>query len=296
VNRTEACTVCGEALSYLQEAADVVCSVCGRSDRGHVLCPEGHYVCEECHGAGFLGRLPALLAEAEDADPFAVAERLMAADDLPMLGCEHAQIAAGALMTALRNRGDVGVTARHVEEACERTSRQAVSAYCGLSGVCGVVPALGACYSVLVGGQCGKGPETQGAMRLVSRLAAATAEEAEPGCCKAYVRRCLHETAAFLDAELGIRFPDPVTAVCHDSDRHPHGCRGVPCEWHPDHPRDSKSTHLSESEPLMSVSTHRDAQERYDQFFALAYADGALTAKTKILVSLGASLASGCAP
>ncbi len=152
-----------------------------------------------------------------------------------MLGCEHALIAAGSLMTALKNRGNLGVTEQHAVEALQRTERQAISAYCGLSGVCGVVPALGACYSVLVGAQCGKGPETRATMELVSRLASVTAEEAEPGCCKAFVRSCLAETERFLEERLGIPASEATTTVCRDVGRHPHGCRGPACDYHAEH-------------------------------------------------------------
>lgn len=307
---TESCLICGGSLEYLAEAANLTCALCGREERGHVRCPGGHYVCEKCHGAGFLAQLPALLEQAGGGhSPFVIAERLMGHPDLPMLGCEHAHIAAGALVKALIDRGDLGVTPVHLAEALERTGRQAVSAYCGLSGVCGVVPALGAVYSVLVGGQCGRGPETRATMHLVARLAEATAEEAEPGCCKAYVRRGLAETAAYLEETLGIGLPAPPAVVCPDVDRHPHGCRGSACSYHPEHsPGPARGEGTTAAQEVASEAAHPTAevrtmdstasaaQARYDDFFSLAYADGALDARTKILVSLGASLAAGCAP
>jgi predicted RNA-binding Zn-ribbon protein involved in translation (DUF1610 family) len=287
----ESCLICGGPLEYLDAAADVTCSLCGTPGRGHVRCLEHHYVCESCHGAGFMAQLPALLAVAAaegDASPFHIADRLMDHPDLPMLGCEHAHIAAGALMTALRVADVAGVTEAHTAEALERTSQQAVSAYCGLTGVCGVVPALGACYSVLVGGQCGRGPQTKAVMNLVSRLAAATAAEAEPGCCKAYVRVGLREAVAALQTDVGITLPESESVACEYFDRHPHGCRGPSCEWHPGHTTISEEIHMPTTGPA--------AKARYDDFFSLAYADGALSAKSKILIALGASLASGCAP
>jgi Family of unknown function (DUF5714) len=174
-----------------------------------------------------------MLRASEETSAPELAEQLMALPELPMLGCEHALIAAGSLMTALKNRGDLGVTEKHVAEAIQRAERQAISAYCGLSGVCGVVPALGACYSVLVGAQCGKGPETRATMELVSRLAAVTADEAEPGCCKAFVRSCLAETERFLEERLGIPAPESKMTVCRDVERQPHGCRGPSCAYHP---------------------------------------------------------------
>lgn len=305
---TESCGICGSTLEYLDSAAPLTCTSCGREDRGHVRCPQGHYLCESCHGAGFVERLPGLLDAAGSHSPFVIAEDLMAQPDLPMLGCEHAHVAAGALMRALENAGVPGVTALHRAEVLERTARQAVSAYCGLSGVCGVVPALGACYSVLVGGQCGKGPETRAAMTLTSRLAAATAAEADPGCCKAYVRSGLRVAAAFLEERLGIVVEPPVPVVCADTERHPHDCRGAECAWHEDHEESAVSDpEPSNREPSDPEPGERDPSERtpgtgpaakasYDEFFGRAYAEGILDRKTKILVALGASLASGCAP
>ena len=293
---TEECAVCGSALEYLVEATEMTCDVCGRSEPGHVRCPAGHYLCEGCHGASFLDALGLLLAQATETSPTTIAERLMAHPDLPMLGCEHAHIAAGALMTALRNHPGLGVTTAYVDEALQRTGRQAISAYCGLSGVCGVVPALGACYSVLVGGQCGRGPQTRAAMELVSRLAAATAAEADPGCCKACVRVCLAETQAFLHERLGIVLPPPLPVTCLDVDRHPHGCRGPACAYHPESPTQEEPAMSAPAPAAAPPTTSPAAQATYDQFFSLAYADGALDARTKILVALGASLAAGCSP
>ncbi len=232
---TEQCGICGQGLTYVEDGRPFVCSLCGRSEIGHVFCPEGHYLCESCHGAEFRELLPHLLRASRATSPQELAEELMSHPQLPMLGCEHALIAAGSLMTALTNRGDLGVTGQHVAEALQRTERQAVSAYCGLSGVCGIVPALGACYSVLVGAQCGKGPETRATMELVSRLAAVTAREAEPGCCKAFVRSCLAESERFLEERLNIPSSKTTCVVCRDTERHPHGCRGSGCEYHPEH-------------------------------------------------------------
>jgi len=255
----EQCAVCGRELAYLEEGRPFTCSVCGRSEVGHVHCPGGHYLCESCHGADVRELLPRLLQASQATSPRELAEELLALPQLPMLGCEHALIAAGSLMSALKNRGDLGVTERHVTEALQRTERQAVSAYCGLSGVCGVVPALGACYSVLVGAQCGKGPETQATMELVSRLASVTAEEAEPGCCKAFVRSCLAETESFLQERLGMPLALPPTETkiitCRDADRHPHGCRGPACDYHPEHAGGEQP-----SEPVPEPTAHTPAE------------------------------------
>src|SRR5680860_1464440 len=166
------CHICGTPLEYLEQGIPVRCTVCGREERGNVLCPEGHYVCEACHSPDFLTSL--------------------------------------------------------------RTFLRAVSSYWGLSGVCGVVPALGACYSVLVGARCGLGPQTMATMELTGRLGLVTAEHAEPGCCKAYVRACLATTTEYIRETLDIELPDPAHARCLHHTQHPHGCRGFACPWYPD--------------------------------------------------------------
>lgn len=301
---TESCRECGAALVYLEQARSSTCAVCGREDMAHVVCPQGHYVCDACHGSDFLGRLTSLLDSETSTSPREIAESLMADPQLPMLGCEHAHIAAGALMRALENSGTAGVTAAYRREALERTARQAVGAYCGLTGVCGVVPALGACFSVLVGARCGRGPETEATMRLVARLVSVTADHARPGCCKAYVRAGVRETESFLEEHLGIPSGRSARIVCVDADRHPHGCRGPGCEWHADHSppisdpaeeAEMSTAPATPDEPAYA-GTSAPAQQHYDRFFQSAYADGVLDEKTKILISLGASLASGCAP
>ncbi|MCL5735565.1 MAG: DUF5714 domain-containing protein [Actinobacteria bacterium] len=249
ISHTEQCGICGGKLTYSEEARPFTCFICGSSEVGHVFCSAGHYLCELCHGADFRQLLPQLLDASDGVSASEIAEELMARPELPMLGCEHALIAAGALITALRNRGNLGVTHRHVIEVLERATRQAISAYCGLSGVCGVVPALGACYSVLIGAQCGKGPETRATMELVSRLAAATAEEAEPGCCKAFVRSCLAVTEGVLEERLGIPTSPRKRIICRHVDRHPHGCRGSACEYHPEHCSSGWGTEFTPAQP-----------------------------------------------
>lgn len=47
-------------------------------------------------------------------------------------------------------------------------------------------------------------------------------------------------------------------------------------------------------ERRFTVSTN--PMEKYDEFFSMAYADGAIDIKTKHLIALAASLGAGCQP
>jgi len=156
----------------------------------------------------------------------------MANPNVPMLGCENAWIAAGAYMVALKNQGCVTVSNDMIREALNRTKRQAIGGYCGLTGVCGVALAIGACFSVLLGAACPKDQETAKTMKVVGQVVNAIAEQTGPCCCKNFVRTALgvaiEATKEIFQASLQ---GAPSEIKCSHSARHPHGCRKEKCPY-----------------------------------------------------------------
>ncbi len=47
----EGCLVCGAALCYSTVATAQVCDLCGVKQSALISCPDGHFVCDDCHGA-----------------------------------------------------------------------------------------------------------------------------------------------------------------------------------------------------------------------------------------------------
>src|SRR5574341_1369435 len=117
---TEHCGVCGSKLDYMKQAAAFACIYCGRTERGHVVCPEGHFICDACHGKDALRMIEDVAFTTASGDPFEIAELMMGHPALPMLGCEHAYIAAGG-----RRRPHDGDPARGALEARPRHQRGA---------------------------------------------------------------------------------------------------------------------------------------------------------------------------
>lgn len=149
-----------------------------------------------------------------------------------MLGCEHALIAAGALLVSLRNSGRVSVTKAMLQEAMQRTERQALGGYCGLTGVCGVAVGIGAAFSVILEAACPKDKETRQTMLVVSRVVQRIAELTGPCCCKAFVLGALDVASATCREVWGIALPEGPVPVCQHASRHPHGCRGHLCPYY----------------------------------------------------------------
>jgi hypothetical protein len=207
-------------------------------------------------------------------------------DKVPMLGCENAWIAAGALMAALKNQGTIKITNDQIDEALNRTRRQSIGGYCGLTGVCGIAPAIGACFSIILGAACPKDQETATTMRVVGKIVNCTADQTGPCCCKNFVRTALLEAVKLATEYLNVTLPSPVEiTVCKHVERHPHGCRKDKCLYY----KPSEKSVLWEGE--------RNMFSAYDQFHSSIYRqEGVLGRQTKHLIALAASLAAGCEP
>lgn len=165
-------------------------------------------------------------------NPFEVAENLMGYNKVPMLGCENAWIAAGSLMASLKNQGSITVTNDQICEVLNRTKKQAIGGYCGLTGVCGIAPAIGACFSVILGAACPKDQETATTMKVVGKIVNAIVDQTGPCCCKNFVRTALSEAIKSAKEYLNITLPLPSeTLICSYSKRHLHGCRKSKCPY-----------------------------------------------------------------
>lgn len=205
---------------------------CGRKELGYVYCPSGHYICDNCHGKSSFDVIRGLSLAAKEANPLTIAERMIKSAPIPMLGCEHAWIAAGAFLAALKNHGSIGITDDQIIEALNRTRKQAIGAYCGLTGVCGVAVAIGAAFSVILGGACPKDKETAATMHVVARVVEAIAKQTGPCCCKNFTRIALALCCNLAKGYLGVGLDCTAKITCEDSHRHPHGCRETKCAYY----------------------------------------------------------------
>lgn len=230
---TENCMACRSALDYLKEAEELVCAYCGAGHQAHVKCPKGHFICDACHGKDARKVIEEIARTSRSPDPVAIAEIMMSHPALPMLSCDHAYIAAGALMAALRNSpygSKIGEA--EVREAFARTAKQAHGGYCGLTGVCGVAPAIGACFSIFLGARCGSDREQRIVMEVVTQASRAITDLTGPSCCKAYVRSALAVAISMFAEKFGVVLPVKDAAiVCGHAQQHPHGCREERCPY-----------------------------------------------------------------
>lgn len=220
-------------MEYFDSGRQLTCFHCGKTESANISCPSGHYICDECHGKGAFDTIREFVLNSKSDNPFEIAEILMGfTDKVPMLGCENAWIAAGAFMAALKNQGTIKITNDQIEEALNRTRKQALGGYCGLTGICGISPAVGACFSVILGAACPKDQETAKTMKVVGKVVDAIADQTGPCCCKNFVRTALKVAVDSAKDLLNVSLTGAAEdIVCSHVTRHPHGCRTERCPY-----------------------------------------------------------------
>jgi len=231
--KTENCMVCGSTLLYLEEVREVICNFCGKKEVAYICCPVGHYICEQCHGKGALDVIKGFVLATKEEDPFSIAEVLMTHPELPFLGCEHASIAAGAFLAALRNTGRIQVSDEKISSTLMRVQKQSIAGYCALNGCCGIVVGIGAVFGTIMGATCPKDRESAITMHAFTRVAEAIANDVGPMCCKSFVRTALGVGYNLAKEYLNIELPIHRNIDCLYSEQNPHGCRQSKCLYFP---------------------------------------------------------------
>ncbi len=231
----EPCLLCGAELQGLKSPERAACAYCGKSEESAFACPEGHLVCETCRNSGAMKMIDAVSMTTASKDPVAIAELMISHRALPLLGCEHAFLAAGALMAALKNSpyGAGKVTDEDIREVFNRTAHQTGDGSCALTGVCGIVPAIGACFSLFLDSRLGSDREQKITMEAVTAVAQAITDLTGPSCCKASVRAALFVAVNIFAERFGITLPVSKTAVfCRHSSLYVQGCREERCPYY----------------------------------------------------------------
>lgn len=247
--------ICGSSLEYLEQAEELTCAYCEKQELGHIKCSSNHYICDRCHNKGSIEAIEDIASTTSSKDPLEISEFMMAHSALPMLGCQHAYIAAGALMAAIKNEGSKKIANEDVKEVFKRTERQAIGGYCGLTGVCGITPAIGACFAILLGSKCSTDIEQQITMEAATRVSEAIKDLTGPSCCKAYVRTSLLVATGILKERFGLVLPIKEREIsCIYAEKHPHGCRRSKCPYFGENKRVAK---VAEHKPLNPMDVLR---------------------------------------
>jgi len=224
------CLICSQKLEYLKVSKRLKCINCNKEEYGNIVCVEGHYICDECHGKKYFEAVLELIIKSKGTNPFYITRDIIDLAKLPMLGCEHTWVVSGALMISIKNAG-FDIDDKDVLEAINRTRKQSIGGYCGLSGICGISVSIGTVFSVLLGAGCPKDTETRTTMKVVAKVVDAIADQTGPCCCKNFSYTALEIACEELKEKLNIVLDSNNDIICDNSNEHPHGCIKERCNY-----------------------------------------------------------------
>jgi len=195
------CGVCGTPLLYGTENVLRRCDFCGIEYSTLIYCPEGHYICDVCHGRKALDILREVLNSTTATVPTEILETVMSHPSVPMHGPEHHAMVPAIIVAAVKNAG-YAVPEQAVEKALVRGA-MVPGGWCGSHGACGAGVGVGIAISALT-----KATPLTGKTRALANEATAFALtsmlDGHPRCCKRASRKALEAAVEFLDTRMGI--------------------------------------------------------------------------------------------
>ncbi len=195
------CIICGKQLFSPPEEG--VCSFCGKREKADYLCPDGHYVCEECRLASAEDLVRRTCEVSRETDPMEIALLLVKHPAIPLHGSENHLVTAYSLLTALRNSGAAHVGKAEFHKAHQRV-KKASHGICGSWGVCGCAIAAGSVLSIITGATYLSDRERSLALRVASKILDEIAQIGGPRCCKMATYIAIKVAVEFFVRELSI--------------------------------------------------------------------------------------------
>jgi hypothetical protein len=225
----ENCGVCGQPLVYGTEEVKRKCVFCGKEYSALIYCPEGHYVCDACHGRAAVDILRDELKKTTSKNPAEILEKVMAHPSVPMHGPEHHAMVPAIIVAAAKNAG-CPVPEGAVEKAIERGSK-VPGGWCGFYGACGAGIGVGIAVSVLTGATPLTG-KTRGLANEATSFALGKMVDGGERCCKRAGRNALNAAVEFLDTKMDIKLSPGDKVECRYVKRNKE-CIGKECAYFP---------------------------------------------------------------
>ena len=223
--------ICGEELDYLTIAVPVTCTYCGKEETTYIHCPEGHYVCNECHESDSIKIITQFCLNSGSKNPMEMAKTIMKHPIMPMHGPEHHAMIAGVLVTAYRNAAGK-LSDDEIIEAIRRGST-VPGGYCGIYGADAAAIATGIAMSVILNATPLTDYERRVANIMTSRALLAISGNSGVRCCKRSTFASIEAAVQYFREVLGVELEQiPVSKLkCEHSHRNKQ-CSTVHCRYY----------------------------------------------------------------
>jgi hypothetical protein len=206
------CILCNELMLPAQGMI-AECSFCGKREKADYVCPNEHYVCEECRIASSDSIIKRVCEATRERDPVKIAVLLMKHPAIPMHGPQHHYLVSCVLLAALRNIGGFEIDSSMFEMAIARGRRVPLGS-CGLWGACGAAVGVGIAISVVMKSTWTSDRERSLSMQATCEALSKIAKIGGPRCCKASTFAAIEAASEFLKREFGINITSTIPNPC----------------------------------------------------------------------------------
>ena len=220
-----ACLICGRPVVYSEKARRMECVMCRRQFESHAGCEDGHYVCDECHGAKGIQIILEECKSCTSKNPVEIMQRLMEDPYIYMHGPEHHVMVGAALLTAYYNSGGFAAegaagTRTNADQSDMRSQRETFEnaleemksrggeypgGSCGLWGCCGAAVSAGMFMSIVTKATPLTGKSWGLSNRMTAEALRAIGELGGPRCCKRNSFTAAAAAVKFTEENLGVR-------------------------------------------------------------------------------------------
>ena len=233
------CLICGRELNYAGKPVTARCAYCGKEAETMIICPEGHYICDDCHKYDGLKAIETICLTSDSTDPLKLANQIMDIDFIHMHGPEHHALVPAVLVTAFKNKTGK-LKNEHIAQAIKRGA-QIQGGMCGNFGACGAGIGAGVASSVIFGTNPLSLEDWGTANQMTANALSAIAKKSGPRCCKRCTWTAIEAAIDFLEDTTGIKLHKTQTLGSCTHYWRNRQCQGVKCSYFPGGHENGKS-------------------------------------------------------
>lgn len=224
------CYVCGSELIYSTKNEIHTCGVCGKDFSSNMVCPNAHFICNECHIKFSLGAIEFICRTTKSTDPLEIAIQIMSDDSVPMHGPEHHIIVGSALLAAYANAGGV-VDLDEGLQTIKIRAKSVPGGICGSWGSCGAAISAGIFFSTVTQ-TTSLSKESWGlSNQMTSECLAAIGAQNGPRCCKRDSYLAIKTAVGFVKEHLDVSMTlSDITCQFYSKNKQ---CKSVGCPFFP---------------------------------------------------------------
>ncbi|NHJ05567.1 MAG: hypothetical protein EAX90_12135 [Candidatus Heimdallarchaeota archaeon] len=189
------CTICYSELISAEQKAK--CSFCGVIEEAELICPNGHFHCEECRLSDAEEIVYRICSNSSLTNPVEIVNLIMHHPTFHTHGVEHHLVVAPAILTALFNTNKISLAKDKLQLAIQRVIDIPMGA-CGSRGDCGASTGAGIVISLILKASFRSDKERPLVLEATGQALFDLAKKGGRRCCKQSVYSTIETTYHFL--------------------------------------------------------------------------------------------------